>query len=440
MPEDVNRPQLTAEAVPLPLCVVDLQGRMVDMNSAFAGLAGLARAGGPIADLDILPEWALAEALDRIASGMAPCSRPLPGTGRVRGRSVLLSVTGHGGASARGLIVTILPSVDGQIAEQEQRASFALESAGQWIWELDIATRTVWRSEGWQRALGFRADERVDDGEPWGIVHPDDRDAAAAMAERVIAGEAEMFEATYRLRHRDGSWRWFLSRGRIATRRPDGRPERLLATTIDVHRQKESEERLTAAIAESAEISRRLAALNSQLTELSDRDGLTGLSNRRAFEREWRLLVVRSAERGEALSLVMIDVDFFKQFNDRMGHLAGDECLRNVATLLARAASRSDLVCRYGGEEFAVLLAGAGAAEAGLYAGRVMEAVEHLAEPHPASPFGRLTISIGLATLASGEAAERLLQRADDALYEAKRAGRNRIGVARAHSGRSVSA
>lgn len=440
MPDDRNRPLLTVEHVPLPLCIVDLEGHIVDMNGGFAALADVAERGVRIADLDILPVSGLVEALDRVASGMALCLRPLAGTGRVRGRSVLLSATGHDGAFSRGLIVTILPSVDGQIAEQEQRASFALESAGQWIWELDIATRTVWRSEGWQRALGFRADERVDDGEPWGIVHPDDRDAAAAMAERVIAGEAEMFEATYRLRHRDGSWRWFLSRGRIAARDANSRPERLLATTIDVHRQKETEARLTEAMAESAEISRRLAALNSQLTELSDRDALTGLSNRRAFEREWRLLVQRAAERGEALSLVMIDVDFFKQFNDRMGHLAGDECLRNVATLLARAASRSDLVCRYGGEEFAVLLAGAGASEAGLYAGRVMEAVEHLAEPHPASPFGRLTISIGLATLASGEAAERLLQRADDALYEAKGAGRNRIGVARAHSGRSASA
>lgn len=440
MPEDVNRLQLTAEAVPLPLCVVDLEGRIVDMNGAFAGFAGLAQVGAPFADLDILPGWGLAEALDRISTGMAPCSRPLNCTGRVGGRSALLSSTGQDGAQAAGLVVTILPSVDGQIAEQERRASFALESAGQWVWELDIATRTVWRSDGWQRALGYDADERVDDGEPWGIVHPDDRDAASAMAERVIAGEAEVFEATYRLRHRDGSWRWFLGRGRIATRGPDGRPERLLATTIDVHRQKETEARLTEAMTESAEISRRLAALNSQLTELSDRDGLTGLSNRRAFEREWPLLVQRAAERGEALSLLMIDVDFFKQFNDRMGHLAGDQCLRRVATLLARAASLSDLVSRYGGEEFAALLAGAGAAEAGLYAGRVMEAVEHLAEPHPASPFGRLTISIGLATLASGEAAERLLQRADDALYEAKRAGRNQISVSCAQSGRSASA
>lgn len=440
MPEDVNRLQLTAEAVPLPLCVVDLNGRIVDMNGAFAGLAGLARVGGRFADLDILPEWGLAEALDRISAGMSPCSRPLNCSGRVCGHSALLSSTGHHRGRAAALVITILPSVGGQIAEQERRASFALESAGQWVWELDIATRTVWRSDGWQRALGYGAEERVDDGEPWGIVHPEDRDAAAAMAERVIAGEAEVFEATYRLRHRDGSWRWFLSRGRIATRRSDGRPERLLATTIDVHHQKETEARLTEAMTESAEISRRLAALNSQLTELSDRDALTGLSNRRAFEREWPLLVERATERGEALSLVMIDVDFFKQFNDRMGHLAGDQCLRRVATLLARAASRSDLVSRYGGEEFSVLLAGAGAAEAGLYADRVMEAVERLAEPHPASPFARLTISIGLATLGPGEAAERLLQRADDALYEAKRGGRNRIGVACAHSGQSASA
>ena len=123
---------------------------------------------------------------------------------------------------------------EAQHARQEiqQRATFALESAGQWVWELDVATNRVWRSPQYKAALGFRDDELADEDEAWRIVHPEDR-AALALDRLVVAG-SDLFDLTYRLRHKDGCWRWVLSRGRVVARGPDGAPLRLLATSIDI--------------------------------------------------------------------------------------------------------------------------------------------------------------------------------------------------------------
>ena len=108
---------------------------------------------------------------------------------------------------------------EAQHARQEiqQRATFALESAGQWVWELDVATNRVWRSPQYKAALGFRDDELADEDEAWRIVHPEDR-AALALDRLVVAG-SDLFDLTYRLRHKDGRWRWVLSRGRVVARR-----------------------------------------------------------------------------------------------------------------------------------------------------------------------------------------------------------------------------
>lgn len=158
-------------------------------------------------------------------------------------------------------------------------------------------------------------------------------------------------------------------------------------------------------------------------------DGLTGLANRRCFDevapREW----LRAQRSGAPLSLLLVDIDHFKQFNDRHGHPAGDRCLQQVATALASALRDDDLVARVGGEEFAVLLPRCSFAQAQTAAERLRDAVERLAVPHGGlSGQTHVTVSLGLALAppdADGDAAG-LIARADRALYQAKRAGRNR--------------
>jgi diguanylate cyclase (GGDEF)-like protein len=176
---------------------------------------------------------------------------------------------------------------------------------------------------------------------------------------------------------------------------------------------------------------RELTADNRRLQRLSVVDAVTGVPNRRGFdqtlERVWR-----SAVRNQVnVALVMIDVDFFKPYNDRLGHLAGDQCLRRVAEALRQALKRpDDFLARYGGEEFAVILPQTDAAGAGVVAERLRTGIENLGIVHPASLIAdRLTISQGFACLlpGRGEAASVLIAMADEALYKAKGSGRNQI-------------
>ena len=166
------------------------------------------------------------------------------------------------------------------------------------------------------------------------------------------------------------------------------------------------------------------------LHQLLSTDAMTNIANRRRFDdvlaREWR----RCGRAGAPLSLLMIDVDHFKAYNDHSGHVEGDECLRQVAKILGEAGRRpGDLVARYGGEEFACLLPEIGVAGARAVADKLIEAVRHANIPHPCSPLGpRLTISIGFATAGGmqGEPTE-LVAFADKLLYAAKAAGRDQI-------------
>ena len=183
---------------------------------------------------------------------------------------------------------------------------------------------------------------------------------------------------------------------------------------------------------ELLEATRQLSDLNSMLTRLSLVDSLTGVANRRNFDRalekEWR----RCFRSGHSLALIMIDVDFFKAYNDGYGHQSGDDCLKQVAHLLREALRRpGDLLARYGGEEFAVVLPETPLAGAVIVAENLRAAIESASLPHGHTrvPGGRVTLSLGVASIVpqSEGAMKDLIDRADRALYRAKAAGRNRV-------------
>ncbi|WP_324911715.1 GGDEF domain-containing protein [Baekduia sp.] len=169
-------------------------------------------------------------------------------------------------------------------------------------------------------------------------------------------------------------------------------------------------------------MSERELILRRALADAANTDALTGLLNRRGIEPELERLLA-----GGRLSIVMVDLDHFKRYNDRHGHLVGDEALRRVAGVLTAAAGPDDRVARFGGEEFTVALTGSDGHGARAYAGRVMDALraEDVAEDL------RLTVSVGVATLgADGASVDALLRRADAALYHAKATGRDRVASA----------
>jgi diguanylate cyclase (GGDEF)-like protein len=171
--------------------------------------------------------------------------------------------------------------------------------------------------------------------------------------------------------------------------------------------------------------------MNQSLERLTLQDSLTGLGNRRLFDTALFDEFHRGKRAATPLALIMIDVDYFKRYNDLYGHPAGDECLRRLGETLMESGCRpGDVAVRYGGEELAVLLPDTDVDGANAMAERFRHAVLAQAIPHGGNPVGLVTVSIGAAACCPGEDAascESLLQAADKALYAAKAAGRNQV-------------
>ncbi len=169
------------------------------------------------------------------------------------------------------------------------------------------------------------------------------------------------------------------------------------------------------------------------LREMVARDGLTGIQNRRMFDQHIQLVWQQAVRETQRVAVLLVDIDCFKDYNDRYGHQAGDECLRAVAVTLSQCARRPlDFVARYGGEEFAVVLYEASREYVAEVLTRIQRSIAELNIPHDASRVAsRLTVSIGAAFILPGASRthEGLIQLADEALYSAKEQGRNRVVV-----------
>ena len=223
--------------------------------------------------------------------------------------------------------------------------------------------------------------------------------------EAVVAGRSTDYSLEYPC-HSPSESRWFLAH---MTLLEVGGAEYIVIAHHDITQRKLAEEKAEA---------------------LARTDALTGVANRthldELLDREWR----RAVRAGEPMSVLLLDIDFFKPFNDHYGHQAGDECLRRVGGALQGLLRRaSDIVARYGGEEFLLILGQAGPEEARANAQRILEGIRALAIPHAYSPANTIvTVSIGVATTVPrprGDPAD-LIRAADDALYAAKDAGRDR--------------
>jgi diguanylate cyclase len=185
------------------------------------------------------------------------------------------------------------------------------------------------------------------------------------------------------------------------------------------------EQRLILSKADISSLQQSLEAIKAE----SLSDPLTGLANRKYFDRSIQMAVQNALASGEPLSLVMFDIDHFKYFNDTYGHLTGDQVLRLVATSLKQTIKGQDITARYGGDEFAVLLPDTALRQALTVADHIRRAVmsKELKKKSTGEMLGRVTVSIGVSMLEPGDNTESLIERADVCLYAAKRAGRNRV-------------
>lgn len=245
-------------------------------------------------------------------------------------------------------------------------------------------------------------------------MHPEDRDYVVNFCVSQSQNGID-HEADYRALTRDGSYVWI--RDVVHVVRKDGEVEALVGFMFDISERKKQE--------------LELQRLKGELEALSFRDALTDIANRRLFdqvlEREW--LAARRS--GQPLSLVLLDIDCFKEYNDHYGHPAGDAALRTVARLLTAALARPrDFVARIGGEEFALLLPETDVGAALVIAERCRRAVEQTAIPHRQSRVGaHLTVSVGVGTRTPTptDTAPAFIETIDQRLYQAKQGGRNRV-------------
>jgi diguanylate cyclase (GGDEF)-like protein len=182
-----------------------------------------------------------------------------------------------------------------------------------------------------------------------------------------------------------------------------------------------------------ASIQEELHGTKTKMELLAHQDTLTGAVNRRGFDKAMELEINHAQKEKSPLTLMMIDVDKFKPFNDHYGHQAGDECLKAVSKALHKAICRpSDIVTRYGGEEFAVILPNTTAKQAEVVGGRIVAEFKSLAFPHEYSDTeAHVTVSGGIAEIEKGQTANELVKLADDGLYQAKENGRNQFVVKR---------
>ncbi len=299
------------------------------------------------------------------------------------------------------------------LAAKEANFRLLAEGSSDMVTRIGLDERVHYASPSSERVVGWRADQLVGTPALAGI-NPEDLPQVEKTVAALKRGETEEVRITYRTRHREKSEIWVESTLRV-TRTENGVVDGVVAITRDVTQQKK---------------------LEGKLETLATEDGLTGIANRRSFDERLLEEWARAYREHTCLSLLMLDLDHFKTYNDEYGHPAGDECLRAIARILAAEANRiTDFAARYGGEEFVMLLPNTDATGCARIAERILREIRDAGLPHKLnSPSCIVTASIGGAVCRPG--VERsaghasLVEAADHALYAAKDHGRDRFEMA----------
>ncbi|MDR7332007.1 diguanylate cyclase domain-containing protein [Roseateles asaccharophilus] len=331
-------------------------------------------------------------------------------------------------AVARSLVIRRrLERAEAVLAERTRHLTNVLDGteAGTWDWYRDAERLNV--NERWAQMLGrSKAELEPVSHKTWErLCHAGDLVETLRQLQRHLDGLDERYSAEFRMRHADGHWVWIQSTGRVVERDAEGRATRLAGIHMDISRRKADEQRMH-------DDARALEAANRQLRDLAIVDALTGAFNRRHFN-DVCLAALVGAQRGQAVALCMLDVDYFKAYNDHYGHQAGDVVLQKLAQTLKDGLRRStDALFRLGGEEFGIVFSATSAESARQFVGQLSAALHVQAMPHEQSPLRIVTASFGLAWWAAPTShltPETMYAQADTALYDAKRGGRDQIAI-----------
>jgi diguanylate cyclase (GGDEF)-like protein/PAS domain S-box-containing protein len=340
--------------------------------------------------------------------------------------NVLLPETGHG--EIRDLIkafnhlLVALRDREHALEESEFRWKFAIEGTGDGLWDWDIPNNKVYFSKSWKEMLGYNESEISNSLSEWErILHPEDIARTMALVRDHLDGKTPAYISEQRLLCKDGSYKWILDRGLVVSRDKQGKPLRAIGTHTDITERKQMEE-----------IVRQQALY----------DSLTKLPNRRLLFDRLNQAMSTSKRTGQYGALIFLDLDNFKPLNDTHGHEAGDLLLTEVANRLKNCVRETDTVARMGGDEFVIVLAQLNTdskiskQEAEMLAEKIRaelakiyvlkirnkeEDAETIVEHHCTASIG-VTLFLDEKTYIND-----IMQHADDAMYQAKKTGRNRV-------------
>jgi diguanylate cyclase (GGDEF)-like protein/PAS domain S-box-containing protein len=399
----------------------DLQGNLKDANLAFRNVFGFTKDDVKHKNIrDIMPE--------RYRKEFDAYMKDILQRGKNEGLMRVVAkdgseriveyknsiIRGSGGpigvrGSARDITETIRDKME--LAKSEERFQQVVENAQEWVWEMDVGGLYTYANSVVEKIIGYKPAEIADRKYFYDFFLPEEKEEFKELAFHSFKKKQSFRDRIYRVVHKNGEIIWLQTSG-VPILDAKGNHLGYRGVTADITKQKKTE---------------------SELMRLSYFDGLTGIANRRYFEdiaeREWR----RALREESPFSLLMGDIDYFKNYNDTYGHLEGDECLRKVAAALKGSLKRpGDMVARYGGEEFVILLPDTDARNATTVAEMLRSSVEKLGLEHIDSYISDVvTISLGVASVLPTEDVSLpiLISNADQALYQAKDAGRNRIST-----------
>lgn len=289
-------------------------------------------------------------------------------------------------------------------AEQKSRIlARALDATAESVFLTDAKAKIIFINSAFAEVAGFSADDMI--GKTPSIFKSGQHDQDFYQNLRVTLNNGQDFQAVFINMRKDGDIYY---------------AEQSISPIFD------EKGKITHFVSVSKDVTERVKAERS-LLKSATQDKLTGLNNRNHGEELLREAYIYASAKSTGLNLIMCDIDYFKKINDNYGHPTGDEVLKEVAEILRKSVRGSDAVIRWGGEEFMVLLKDCTQASAVELAERIRTRVEH----HQQATVGQVTISLGLATLENKETLKQLISRCDEALYDAKHAGRNRLSIAK---------
>lgn len=303
--------------------------------------------------------------------------------------------------------ITSRVATEGSDQIREKQLWFALNEASDGLWDWNVTDSSLYFSPQLKRMLGYGPEEMAPVLDTWAqAVHPDDVPNVMAVLNEHLQGKRTRYEAEYRLRNRNGHYIWVSDRGRVCERDDQGQPLRVVGMVHDISEHKQ---------------------LQSRLQTQASLDALSGLPNRRQGERFLKAQLDFCRRLGLPLGVCFLDIDHFKHVNDALGHAGGDRLIQSVAQAVQGTLRASDMVCRWGGDEFVIVAPSTNRTDMALIAQKARDAVYQALQGQDHAT----GISLGVAAFPQdAHDMGGLLAQADAALYKAKARGRNRVALA----------